>query len=191
MYKAFPTEGKIVSPTIAVYPGKIKAETDSGAFATVLDVAPTILELANVTHPAPEFDGRKVHSLLGNSLVSHLLDQQVSVHSDDYVFGIELFNRRMIRQGDWTLLWINKSWGKNAWALYNVAEDIGEQNDLAETHSDKLNDMLVLWEQYVADNNVFVFPDLKLRYSNSKSHYQQIMQLRFHFKLISKIISGL
>ena len=172
MYKGFPTQGGIVSPTIAVYPEKIKARTRSDAFATVLDIAPTILELANIVHPAPEFQGRRVHPMTGNSLLSLLLDQQANVHSDDHVYGIELFNRRMIRQGDWKLIWINKPWGKNDWALYNLAEDLGEQNDLAETNPDKLKDMLLLWEQYVADNSVFVFPDLKLRYSNTKSHYQ-------------------
>ena len=32
--------------------------------------------------------------------------------------------------------------------------------------------MLVLWEQYVAENSVFVFPDLNVNYSNGKNHYQ-------------------
>ena len=172
MYKGFPTQGGLVSPAIAVFPGKIKAGTRSDAFITVLDVAPTLLQLANAAHPAPAFQGRRVHSLSGRSFYSHLLHRQAAVHAPEYVYGLELFNRRMIRQGDWKLLWNNKPWGNSAWSLYNLAEDVGEQQDLAQSRPDKLNEMLQLWEQYVEDNDVFVFPELKMRFTNGLDHYQ-------------------
>lgn len=55
LYKGFPTQGGLLSSTITVFPDRIEAGTRSDAFATVLDIAPTILELAGVTHPAPEY----------------------------------------------------------------------------------------------------------------------------------------
>ena len=172
MYKGFPTQGGLVSPTIAVFPDRIKAGSRSDTFATILDVAPTLLELADVTHPAPEFQGNRVQPLIGESLYPHLLDHQTTVHDPDYIYGLELFNRRMIRQGDWKLLWINKPWGKDGWALYNLEADPGEQNDLAQSRPEKLQEMLLLWEQYVEENDVFVFEGLKIRFTNGKTHYQ-------------------
>ena len=172
LYKGFPTQGGLASPAIAVFPEKIRAGSRSDAFATILDVAPTLLQLADVTHPAPQFEGRRVHPLIGESFYPHLLDQQTVVHGPDHVFGLELFNRRMIRQGDWKLLWINKPWGKDGWVLYNLEEDPGEQNDLAQSRPEKLQEMLMLWEQYVEANDVFVFEGLKLHFTNGKNHYK-------------------
>ena len=172
MYKGFPTQGGLVSPTIAVFPDRIKAGSRSDTFATILDVAPTLLELADVTHPAPEFQGHRIQPLIGESLYPHLLDHQTAVHDPDYIYGLELFNRRMIRQGDWKLLWINKPWGKDGWALYNLEADPGEQNDLAQSRPEKLQEMLLLWERYVEENDVFVFEGLKIRFTNGKTHYQ-------------------
>ena len=175
MYKAFPAQGALVSPALAVYPEKIKAGSRSDAFLTILDVAPTFLQLAGVTHPAPNFQGRRVHPLTGKSLYSHLIERQSVVHSPEYVYGLELFNRRMIRQGSWKLLWNNRPWGKGDWELYNLERDPGEQNDLAQSRPDKLRGMLALWEQYVDDNDVFVFDGLKIRFTNGKEHYKNVI----------------
>ncbi len=172
MYKGFPTQGGLVSPAIVAFPERIEANARSDAFITILDVAPTLLELANVSHPAPAFQGRRVHPLVGKSFYPHLADGQTTVHGPEHVYGLELFNRRMILQDNWKLLWNNKPWGKGGWALYNLAEDVGEQNDLAQSRPDKLDEMLTLWEQYVEDNDVFVFPELKIRFTNGKNHYE-------------------
>ena len=141
MYKGFPTQGGLVSPTIAVFPDRIKAGSRSDAFITVLDVAPTILQLADVPHPAPEFEGRRVHPMIGKPFFSHLAGQESVVHSPEHVYGLELFNRRMIRQGDWKLLYNNRPWGTESWELYNLEEDPGELNDLAQSRPGKLQDM--------------------------------------------------
>lgn len=53
----------------------------------------------------------------------------------------------------------------------NLADDPGEQNDLAASNPEKLKGMLALWEQYVQDNSVFVYPDLEIKYTNGKGHY--------------------
>ena len=172
MYKGFPAQGGLLSPTIAVFPERIEAGSRSDAFITVLDVAPTLLQLANVTHPAPEFDGRRVHAMIGESFYPHLIGRQPVVHGPEHVFGLELFNRRMIRQGDWKLLWNNRPWGKEGWVLYNLEEDPGEQNDLAQARPGKLQDMLALWRQYVDDNDILVFDELKMRFTNGKDHYE-------------------
>lgn len=172
MYKGFPTQGGLLSPTIAVFQDRIKAGSRSDAFITILDVAPTILQLAEAPHPAPEFNGRRVHPMTGKPFFAHLADREADVHPPEYVYGLELFNRRMIRQGDWKLMYNNRPWGKESWELYNVEEDPGELNDLAQSRPGKLQDMLALWQQYVDDNDVLVFDELKMGFTNGKRHYE-------------------
>lgn len=172
MYKGFPTQGGLLSPTIAVFQDRIKAGSRSDAFITILDVAPTILQLAEVPHPAPEFNGRRVHLMIGKPFFAHLADREADVHPPEYVYGLELFNRRMIRQGDWKLMYNNRPWGKEGWELYNVEEDPGELNNLAQSRPGKLQEMLALWQQYVDENDVLVFDELKMGFTNGKRHYE-------------------
>lgn len=67
LYKAYPTEGGVRVPCVARYPGFKNGETVD-AFATVMDIAPTILEMAGLSHPAPEWLGREVVPMRGASM---------------------------------------------------------------------------------------------------------------------------
>ena len=131
-----------------------------------------VISRQKVTHPAPDYKGRKVHGMQGDSMLAFLSGEESGVHEADHVWGMELFNRRMIRQGDWKLVWLNEPWGKNDWALFNVAEDIAEQNDLSASMPEKLQEMVVLWEEYVKQHDVFVFPDIEIGYTNGRNHYK-------------------
>ena len=48
--------------------------------------------------------------------------------------------------------------GTGQWQLYNLEHDLAEQQDLAKTHPDKLEELISLWLDYAAENNV-VIPD--------------------------------
>lgn len=67
LYKAYPTEGGVRVPCVARYPGFKNGQTVD-AFATVMDIAPTILEMAGLSHPAPEWLGREVVPMRGASM---------------------------------------------------------------------------------------------------------------------------
>jgi arylsulfatase len=42
-------------------------------FATVMDIAPTILEMAGLSHPSPKWQGREVVRMKGKSMLSWAL----------------------------------------------------------------------------------------------------------------------
>ena len=44
--------------------------------------------------------------------------------------------------------------GPNKWQLYNLAEDVGETDDLAERYPEKLQELLADWKVYVRENGV-------------------------------------
>jgi arylsulfatase len=64
-----------------------------------MDIAPTLLELAGLSHPGTEYRGRPVAPLRGRSLLPYLKGHRESPHPDDHVTGWELFGQRAIRQG--------------------------------------------------------------------------------------------
>lgn len=80
LYKAYPTEGGVRVPCVVRYPGFQSGKTVDD-FATVMDIAPTILEMAGLSHPAPQWQGREVVQMRGESMfpwgmVGHLLNLQ-------------------------------------------------------------------------------------------------------------------
>jgi len=69
LYKAYPTEGGVRVPCVVRYPNFQTGKTVDD-FATVMDIAPTILEMAGLSHPSPKWKGREVVGMKGESMLS-------------------------------------------------------------------------------------------------------------------------
>lgn len=173
MFKAFTTEGGIRAPAIVHFPKTIPAGLTKGTLTTVMDVFPTILELAGIEHPE-KFNGKDILPLRGSSMLSVLKGEQDAVHSEEYTVGWELFGRRAIRQGNWKIVWEPSAipWGAREtnvtgdyWRLYNIVTDPGEQIDLSKLEPEKLNDLIEQWESYVQETGVIV-PDYGVGYAH-------------------------
>lgn len=164
-------EGGIRVPMFAYWPGKIKPGTICEEPVISTDFYPTFLQLAGAKHP-------ENYTLDGTSLVP-LLNGEESInreslfwHFPAYLNSYEgmkdeardtLFRTRpvsVIRKGDWKLLQFHEEWvldngrenilKNNAVEIYNLAEDIGETNNLAAIQIDKrdeLLDELIKWQQ--------------------------------------------
>lgn len=169
-FKGFPTEGGLLSPAFISYKG-FQGQMINDSFASVMDIAPTLLEIANTRHPGNYYKGRAIHPIKGKSMLDMLTGESNAIHAKDYVMGWELFNRKAIRSGSWKIIWIEAPHGNNRWALYDLSTDPLEQNDLADKNTSKLNEMIALWEIYIKENNVIIDEDLNLGYSGSNSHF--------------------
>ncbi|GGP24063.1 arylsulfatase [Silvimonas iriomotensis] len=154
LYKAFTTEGGIRVPALLHYGKLARQQAISHDFATVMDIAPTLLELAGVTHPAPRFKEREVLPVRGRSLLPYLQGQSANAHPHDHVTGWELFGRKAIRQGDWKAVFIPEPAGPSRWQLYDLSQDPGEIHDQADARADILNGLLSAWQQYVQETGV-------------------------------------
>lgn len=77
-----------------------------------------------------------------------------TVHPPDMPFGFELCGRAAIRAGPWKADFIPFPKGISDWQLYNLETDPGEINDLAQSHPEKLKELLELWEKYVEEVGV-------------------------------------
>ena len=139
-------EGGQRVPCIMWAPGRIPAGTSSNAFATNMDLLPTI---ASVTGVALEND-RKID---GVDLTSTFTSDESS--RDEFVFYSAHGALEGIRMGDWKYLSKLPRRGRNAKGpapepevfLFHLSEDIGEQNNLAEQEPDRVQKMHARMEE--------------------------------------------
>ncbi|BBX96392.1 arylsulfatase [Mycobacterium lacus] len=158
LHKAFTTEGGIRVVGFLTWPGFARQQQIGTAFATVMDIAPTVLELAGARHPGADYRGREVVPMRGRSLVAYLSGAAEAVHDADAGTGWELFGRRAVRRGDWKALYLPTPYGPGTWQLYDLSRDPGEIDDLAAARPEKLAELLALWDRYVEDNGVILDP---------------------------------
>jgi arylsulfatase A-like enzyme len=107
-------EHTINVPLVLAGPGVPSGERLS-AQCYLRDLFPTLCELAKIA--APEIDGR--------SLVPVLRGEQKEIHP--FIIGYFQDSQRMIREGDWKLIWYPKI---DRWQLFNIADDSDELRDL-------------------------------------------------------------
>lgn len=157
LFKAYTTEGGVRVPFLAKFPqgsSKVKEGSITHQFATVMDLAPTILEMAGASHPAPHYQGREVVSMRGKSMVPFVKGEKPGIHEEDFIEGWETCGRAAVRKGDWKIVFIPKPKGPERWQLYNLKKDPGEIHDLSEQEPERLQKMIKMWDQYVLETGV-------------------------------------
>lgn len=161
LYKMYSTEGGIRVPMVVRYPPSWPQNKVVPSFATVMDIAPTLLDMAGATHPSASgkkgmYKGHEVHPMRGKSWVPFMTGGAQGgvsgIHGDDEFMGWELFGRAALRKGNWKIVNMPEdAFGKNRWELFDLSVDPGETDDLAESHPEKLQGLLKAWDQYVLE----------------------------------------
>ena len=154
MFKGFSSEGGIRSPMIVKLPGNMSnAGSMTTEFVHVRDIMPTILDIADVSHP-DEFGGRTVRPMQGQSVLDFVSGDTDKPYDGASQVGYELFGLKAYFDGDWKILKMPPPFASGEWELYNLAEDPAESNNLSGKHPDKVANMVKMWEQYRDDNAV-------------------------------------
>ena len=154
LHKAFTSEGGIRVASFVRWADGARSRGIGTAFSTVMDIAPTVLDLAGVPHPESTYRGREVEPIRGRSMVPYLVGVADSVHTPDTDTGWELFGRRAIRRGNWKALYLPPPHGPGDWQLYNLSADPGEIHDLSGNHPEILAELMAAWNRYVEDVGV-------------------------------------
>lgn len=176
MYKSFLYEGGISVPAM-IWSPKLGIQAQRKIqVAHVMDIAPTLYEMAGVKHPGTQYQNRTVAPVQGKSLVAYLQGKTPSVYGPNDVIGWELGGRKALRKGDWKIVYANKPWGEGEWELYNMAQDRVETHNLAASQPQKMQEMLAAWKEYVAQNGVLEIDGLADRpgYSNGGLYYKDL-----------------
>lgn len=121
-------EGGIHVPMIAWWQGRIEGGARSEHISAFWDFAPTALELAGLPVP-DDMDGISyLPTLLGKR-------QQQKQHKYLYWEFYEQGGKQAVRYGDWKGVRLDVQQNRqNPIELYNLAQDAGEQNNLAKSH---------------------------------------------------------
>lgn len=167
LYKGYTAQGGVRAPAIAQFPGRLETGARQGAVVSVMDVMPTVLEVAGVSAPSGTFRGREVLPMQGRSLMPMLRGEAATAHPPDYAIGWELFGKRALRQGDWKIIYrpvhelyetVPDSILGGRWQLYNLRTDPAELHDLSAAHPQRLRELVALWDDY-AERNGVILPD--------------------------------
>jgi arylsulfatase A-like enzyme len=129
-------EGGIRVPLIIRAPGIDASGTTVDTPAISMDFFPTLLDLAGLpTRPDLHKDGVSLKPLLEGKTIK---DRSLFWHYPHY-HGSTWKPGAAIRDGDWKLV---QSYEWETVELYNLKEDIGESNDLAEKYPEKTQELL-------------------------------------------------
>jgi arylsulfatase len=139
-HKTWVHEGGISTPLIAHWPAGLAAKGELRRTpAHVIDVVPTVLELAGVTKPT-DWKGQPIPAAPGKSLVA-ALKSDVTVERPSLWWLHE--ENKAIRVGDFKLVAAKG----DAWALYDLSTDRAEQFDLSAKMPEKAKELADLWQK--------------------------------------------
>ncbi|MNG46628.1 Arylsulfatase [compost metagenome] len=158
LWKDTAGEGATTAPAIVKLPKQKKAEDTYHGFASVLDILPTVLEYANISVPKDQYKGRQINNPTGYSWKSTLENKSQSIRPADFSFADELHGSKYAKQGDWKIaLQANPNLGTSKWELYNIKNDRGERNNLADVYPDQVSQLVEVYNKYTQQNGVLEY----------------------------------
>lgn len=129
----------------AVTPGRIDDQ-----FLTVMDIMPTVLDLAGVAPPTTTFNGREVLPLRGKSMAPLLASSNQSrIHPADEAIALDSAGFRMMVKGDWKIV----QPPRGGWMLFNITEDPSESRELAVELPEQLATLVAEFDGFAAARN--------------------------------------
>jgi arylsulfatase len=148
LYKQNQHEGGISSPAIVHWPKGLKTKPGSVTHqpAHLIDVMPTVIELASATYPDKDHQG-EVLPMQGASIMPILKGEEREPYDMFFRFG----DNRAVRVGDWKLV----SFRGSPWELYDLSKDRTELNNLANEpglaalNVERLQAKWMFWAEYV------------------------------------------
>ncbi len=152
--KASMYEGGVRVPMIVSWPGKIALGSENEVLVQSCDFYPTILSmLGKKAKPEQKFDGVDITPLFKNESIEReaiftyfphnppvpdWVPPSVSVHKDDW---------KLIR------LFFQGENGAHRYLLFNLADDIGEKNNLADENPEMVKELDALIEGFLNETN--------------------------------------
>jgi len=161
-YKQTAHEGGIRVPLVIAWPKGIKARGEMrGQYVHVTDVAPTLMDLANV--PLAEIvNNVKQAPMEGTSFKYSLANKKApDQKTAQYT---ELWGNKALWSKNWSINTTNrtKPWDvmvdkpvDQAWELYDLAKDPGQTTDLAAQYPEKVKELDALFEEQAKKYDVY------------------------------------
>jgi len=147
-YKQNTHGGGIRDPLVIHWPKKIR---DQGKVRTqyhhVTDIVPTVLEAIGIEAPK-EYNGIPQMPIHGTSLAYTFPAENADAPTTKHTQYFEMFGHRGIWHNGWKAVTFHPpgtDFDKDKWELYHIDKDFSECHDLAETHPEKLRELIDIW----------------------------------------------
>ncbi|MCL4147859.1 UNVERIFIED_CONTAM: hypothetical protein GTU68_007632 [Idotea baltica] len=137
-------EGGTRVPAFITPPDSTTSGRMSESLLTVMDIAPTVLDLAGVE----EVSTGTILPMRGKTFAKVLDDTSHIVHDANEPIALDMAGDSVLIMGDWKIVRPNNT---TQWGLFNVAIDPSETTDLALDEPSKLDQLITLYEEH-ADN---------------------------------------
>jgi len=141
-------EGGIRVPAIVRWPGQVEPGVVSDRVCGFEDWLPTILDAIGAADASPE-------TIDGISLKPTLVGESQPTRPFLYREFPSYGGQQMIRVGDWKAVRQKMSGGNLDIELYNLAEDVGEKNDVSSAHPAIVARLASLMEQEHTPSQLF------------------------------------
>jgi arylsulfatase A-like enzyme len=159
-WKRYLHQGGMSDALIVHWPNGIEARGEvRGQYAHVVDVVPTVLEALGLDAPA-ELGGVPQKPIEGVSFAHTFVD--ASAPTNKTVQYYEMIGSRAIWKDGWkavaeqeqNVVLTEAMLDAQTWELYHVAEDFSESTNLADEHSEMLQELIELWWAEARKHNV-------------------------------------
>lgn len=148
-HKGAQTEGGIRTTAFVYAPQILPQGVVNNEMVTIKDIPLTILEIANVKHT----ENKSFEKMTGESVLTVL---QGNNKKRERVHIEETMGKISVRKGSWKLVKIKSSLKENNWSLFNLANDLGESNNIANSHQGKHQELKIYWNDYKKENKVIL-----------------------------------
>jgi arylsulfatase len=170
--------------TIVHWPKGIKAKSEMRwQFCHVIDVAPTILEVAGIPEPI-SVNGVQQHPIEGVSMLYTFNDAKAAERHETQYF--EMFGNRGIYHKGWTAVTRHKTpwlligektpaFDDDVWELYDTTKDWSQANDLSKQMPEKLHELQRLFLIEATRYNVLPLNDDLAKVLNADTAGRPVM----------------
>jgi len=156
-YKNYTRQGGIAASLITAGRGVDRAGVINDSYLTVMDLAPTFLELAGAEYPT----SHSIRPMLGESIVNLLAGNTHAVHDESYTTVFYLEGHAYVRQGDWKLVNLDPPFDESQFELFNIADDPGETTNLRDREPERYDALLELWHTERAELGIVLPRDFR------------------------------
>ena len=149
-YKRDLYEGGIRVPTLAYWPSQITPNSKSDHISAFWDFFPTAIEIAGLDYNSSKIDGI--------SFLPELKGENQKKHPYLYWEFLEKGGRQAVRMNQWKAVRMNMSKNPDSpIELYNVHQDIGEQENLAVQYPEVLKEVSRIMNKEHVSSRIFQF----------------------------------
>jgi arylsulfatase A-like enzyme len=150
-------EGGVRVPLLVSWPGEIEPGTvNSKHIVSSVDIYPTLLDMCGIgpTEGQP-FDGESILATMKGGIFTR---DEFFCHFPHYTPATGNIPASSVRKGDWKLIrfWHDNYDQSHRYELYNLQWDIGETTNLASLHPGKVEELIVLLDNYLEETGTLV-----------------------------------